>query len=77
MGFLIGRTGPKPPCTPTCPEREAECHSTCEKWLIYEKKRMAYHKEVVERGYGRPSSESMVKAIDKKAKRKRLGKKYV
>ena len=28
----------KPPCK-NCPDRNAECHAICEKWLIYEKAR--------------------------------------
>ena len=29
-----------------CPDRKAECHSTCEKWLEYEKARNAEYERV-------------------------------
>lgn len=29
----------KQPCDKNCPDRSAECHSRCEKWLEYEKAR--------------------------------------
>lgn len=31
----------KCPCTKDCTERSAECHSTCEAYLEYERKRIA------------------------------------
>lgn len=31
----------KQPCTKECPDRSAECHSKCDKWLEYEKARNA------------------------------------
>lgn len=34
----------KPPCTLDCPNRNAECHSKCEKWLKYEKARNEEYK---------------------------------
>ena len=34
----------KPPCTEYCPNRKAECHSKCEKWLEYEKARNEEYK---------------------------------
>jgi len=30
---------PKQPCPKQCPNRNAECHAVCEKWLIYEAER--------------------------------------
>lgn len=29
----------KQPCQKNCPNRNAECHTKCEKWLAYEKAR--------------------------------------
>lgn len=29
----------KQPCQINCPDRNAECHGKCEKWLVYEKAR--------------------------------------
>lgn len=29
----------KQPCQINCPNRTAECHGKCEKWLVYEKVR--------------------------------------
>lgn len=37
----------KHPCDQHCPDRNAECHAHCEKWLIYEKAR---NEEYIRRG---------------------------
>lgn len=34
------------PCTPTCPKRSAECHSTCKEYRDYD---IAHKKELNER----------------------------
>lgn len=36
---------PKQPCLKECPDRSPECHSKCEKWLIYEKALHEFYKE--------------------------------
>jgi|GEM_PF-2936915 len=36
----------KQPCTRECPDRSAECHSKCDKWLEYEKARNAEYERV-------------------------------
>lgn len=35
----------KHPCDLHCPDRSAECHAHCEKWLEYEKARNEEYKE--------------------------------
>lgn len=34
---------PKHPCDQKCPDRNAECHAHCEKWLAFEKEKFAYY----------------------------------
>lgn len=51
-GFYIQKGGPKSPCSPDCPERNAECHAHCPKWLPYEKAINAWRKKRLEDGYG-------------------------
>lgn len=36
----------KMPCKRDCPDRKAECHAKCEKWLEYEKARNAEYERV-------------------------------
>ena len=38
------RSQVKPPCF-KCPDRSAECHSTCEKYLQYEKDKQAEYEQ--------------------------------
>lgn len=40
---------PKQPCPKECENRNAECHTKCEKWLKYEKEHRAYFEEVNKR----------------------------
>lgn len=35
----------KQPCDKHCPDRSAECHSTCERWLQYEAERNKQYDE--------------------------------
>lgn len=35
----------KPPCGKYCPDRTADCHSTCEKWQEYERERNKDYEE--------------------------------
>jgi len=36
----------KQPCQKNCPNRNAECHTKCEKWLVYEKARNAEYERI-------------------------------
>ena len=38
----------KQPCLRDCPDRWAECHATCEKWLEYEAERNKQYEERAE-----------------------------
>ncbi len=40
---------PKPPCSPKCEGRSSICHSVCEPWKEYEKKRNLFYEERLER----------------------------
>lgn len=51
---IFGYSGPQPPCTITCKGRTSICHTTCEKWKNYEKKRFAYLDEEINKKKGRP-----------------------
>ena len=39
----------KQPCTKECPDRSAECHSKCDKWLEYEKARNAEYERTAKK----------------------------
>ena len=45
MGFNIGPIDKECPCERGCPERHAECHGKCEKYLEWRKKKDAYLEE--------------------------------
>lgn len=44
----------KQPCQKNCPDRNAECHAKCEKWLVYEEER---NKEYERRGKEKHNAE--------------------
>lgn len=55
----------KQPCKIECPERSAECHARCEKWLEYEKAR---NEEYARRGE-RKKQEQLLNDMERDRKR--------
>lgn len=45
--------GPRPPCGKNCPDRQAKCHVTCERWLAYVEERNTNYKNRLNAGTSR------------------------
>ena len=62
---------PKCPCTQTCQERNAECHSKCERYSVYEKEMRNFYEQRAIMALSHKPVDIIRKNIDRKAKSKR------
>ena len=61
------------PCTRDCSNRNAECHSVCEKWLIYEKK---HKEELLEKDRARQTKDDYIRYKTKQMSKNKPKRKF-
>lgn len=64
---------PKHPCLPGCTERSATCHGTCERYSVYEQAMKQFYAEKDQIARGRRSNITILKNIDRQARRGKKG----
>ena len=61
---------PKQPCSKMCSGRHTGCHAECERYLAFEKEKARYYAECEKEKRGKPSSDGILKSLDRIARQK-------